>query len=95
MLTVYLTNDTDMGAPKNDPVEMTRDQVVSYLNQDPRHAVIVIVCGPSDDQVAVFRGASDQPNNFYVQVLPLEEPDADGGDWTASEALDEALDTVA
>ena len=88
---VVLTNDSDMGS--NDGANLLSADVadvVAYLNESPRHAVEVHGHN-SQRVVAVFRGASDLPTNFYVQELPLEEPDADGGTWTAQEAVEAAV----
>ncbi len=85
---IIFTNDTDMG----DKTKGTRfddapiEDVVTYLNESPRNAVIL-------NEVAIFRGASDEPDNFFYADLPLEDlNDVDGGDLTAAQAVEAALD---
>ncbi len=82
------TNDSDMGeaAEAGSFEERTKAEIAAYLNADPRHAAVV---DTGDLQIAVFRGADDGPASFYTQALPIDEPDADGGDWTAAAALDD------
>ena len=87
-INVCRTNDSEMDAP-SEFKRLKKSMIVSYLNQNPRNAVVIDKDGV---QIAVFRGASDEPNNFYTQVLPLEDPnDADGGEYTAEQAIDFAL----
>lgn len=88
---ICFTNDSEMGDADNDEVifeQASLERVQTYLEADPRHAVVL---GDEDGtKWAIFRGASDASNNFFVQGLPLDDPgDADGGEWTAREALEE------
>jgi hypothetical protein len=90
-LKVALTNDTDMGelSTVGQFKMIPLVDVENYLNVNPRHAAVL---DRTDHHVAVFRGASDEPTNFYVARLPVEDPgEADFGDLTAGDALQEAL----
>jgi hypothetical protein len=85
-----LTNDSDMGNPGSNVREYSLLELENYLNANPRNAVVV--SHRSGQQVAVFRGAGEDLNNFFIQSLPLEDPgDADGGDWSAKVALTTVL----
>ncbi len=93
---VAFTDDSQMGAQaEGDFKSATREQIISYLNQSPRNAVVINVgtaVGFEDaEKIAVFCGAAESPDNYFYQALPLEEPDADGGDLTAEQAVDEVL----
>lgn len=81
------TDDSNMGDPTKFQ-DTTPADLVTYLNANPRNAVVVDL---DDRQVAIFRGASEDLDNFYYQDLPLEDPDANGGDLTAQQAVDEVL----
>lgn len=77
----------------NDPGSEYREYSVleleTYLSEQVLNAVVVSHGGR---ETAVFRGASEDLSNFYTQDLPLEDPgDAEGGDWTAREALSQVL----
>jgi hypothetical protein len=86
MLKAALTNDLDMGEIVTFQI-YDREFVIKYLNENAKHAVVIDL---GDRQTAIWRGASDQNDNFYYQDLPLEEPDCSGGDLTAEEAVTEA-----
>lgn len=89
-LMAEFTDDGSMGSNSPNFTPTDEASVLQYLASSPRHAVIVQ--SVSGEAVAVFRGASDEPTNFFIQALPLEDMnDADGGEWTAEEALQEAL----
>jgi len=90
---VSKTNDSDLAAEP--VVEATPAEVVAYLNESPRHAVVLV---GSEDEVFgkvtfeqalyVLRGASEALDNFYYGHMPAEDPnDADGGDVDALEAV--------
>ena len=82
-----LTNDHDMGTPTKF-VAWSFYAALKYLLKSPRHAVVL---KSPEGKVAVFCGASDGPSNYYVSTFPMDDPnDADGGDWTARSALQEA-----
>lgn len=91
MLTCF-TNDDEMGPLREDTdfIDRKTAEVVAYLNADPRNAVVL---NNQLAQMAVWRGASEQLNNFYWQDLPLEDPDSNGGDLTAEEAIEQAWET--
>lgn len=90
---VSKTNDSDLATES--VVEATPAEVVSYLNDDPRHAVVLV--GSTDElfgektfepSLYVLRGASEALNNFYYGHMPADDPnDADGGDVDALEAV--------
>ena len=87
-LMVCVTNDEEMGEPEKF-IKLSVYEVENYLKASPRHAVVI---NHNNMEIAVWRGASEELNNFFVQALPLEEPDADGGDWTAAEAIEAVFD---
>lgn len=82
---VFHTNDTDIGSVRPCYTEETQQAAADFLNLSPRNAVQILT--DEGCEYAVWRGASDELNNFYYQMLPLEEPDAEGWDFTAIEAL--------
>jgi hypothetical protein len=86
---VQFTDDSEMGSTPPSYTSSSMQEIVRYLNSSPRNAVIVQSNTGFD--IAVFRGASDSLDNFYVQPLPLDEPDADGGSWSAQEAMQVAM----
>lgn len=102
-LTAHKTDDSRMGTPKMPaPEEMTITQTLDYLTNDPRHALVIVdVDIPTTanvtgyyvtNDVAVFRGASGRPDNYYVATTPMEDPgDVLGGCWDAQNALTCAL----
>jgi hypothetical protein len=66
-------------------VEATDGEVISYLNQDADHAILL---SGQSGFIAVWRGWRGDLNNFYVQALPLEsKADAIGGDVNSAWAL--------
>jgi hypothetical protein len=89
-----LTNDEQMGRPARFS-HYTKEELLTHLKASPRNAVVLQVISLEGEdmdlqEVAVWCGASDEANNYYTQVLPLDEPDADGGNLTAEEALADA-----
>lgn len=74
---------------------VTVAEAEQYLNDDPAHAVIIhgtdrAVFTP---ELYVLRGASEDLDNFYWGLMPAEDPnDAEGGDLTAAQALQAALE---
>ncbi len=90
---VSKTNDSDLAAEP--VVEATPTEVVAYLNESPRHAVVLVgseckVFGKVTFEPALFvlRGASEKLDNFYYGHMPAEDPnDSDGGDIDALEAV--------
>ncbi len=71
------------------------EEVETFLNADPANAVVVTGFTEAEedsvtsiDPMYVIRGASEALDNFYIGAIPAEDPnDADGGSWTAAEAL--------
>lgn len=87
-----LTTDADLTGART---TVTANEVVAYLNADPRHAVVLheskddfygrTVFSP---ELYVLRGAGEDLQNFYWGEMPAEDPnDAEGGDLTADNAL--------
>lgn len=98
-VTAVKTNDSVLSA--ENPASYTAEELVVYLNEDPRHALVVtdlaevsgecVVTGP----VYVLRGAGEGLGDFYFGSYPAEDPnDAEGGDLTADAALAQALDLL-
>jgi hypothetical protein len=82
---------TDHSALKPGPAERrSRREVVEYLEQDPSHAVVIHVRRP----IYVLRGASERLDNFYYGewAESMDPNDANGGDLTAREAVNEAVE---
>lgn len=81
------TNDEVLA---NTPLhDLTLDQAVDYLEENPRHALVIV---GSAGEVYVLRGAGDDLCNFYYGYYPAEDPnDANGGDLTAREAVNASL----
>lgn len=90
---VSKTNDTDLATEP--VVEATPAEVVAYLNDDPRNAVVLVGSRDAffgektfEPSLYVIRGASEGLDNFYYGHMPAEDPnDADGGDVDALEAV--------
>lgn len=83
------TNDAEVGDPSGVYVSVLFETACDVLNADPRNALVAET--DSGKKIAIFRSASDEADSFYLQELPIYEPDADGGNLTASEALTDAL----
>lgn len=102
-ITLHRTTDMAMGVlghsqPGNEI--LTTAEAVAYLEANPRNAIVITgldevsgECKPNG-QVAVWCGAGEKLDNYYYQALPLDEPDADGGDLTAIRAIGRALDVL-
>jgi hypothetical protein len=88
MLVFFKTNDEEMGTAHGAAVTRDAQEALDWLKREPTNAVILGM-DPGDpcQGVAVFCGAAYDVGNYWVQALPLEEPDADGGDWTAEQAM--------
>lgn len=93
-LDAAFTTDQNLDENQNRATRPWRE-VEAYLNENPRHAV-VLHAGKDDyfDLISydpplyVLRGASEELNNFYYGTMPAEDPnDAEGGTYTAEEAL--------
>ncbi len=107
-LMVHLTDRSTMGSDIHATpgiTKLTLAEAVAYLNDDVRNAIVitgVTMEGEDDDEsdglpswyVAVWRGGSESLDNFYFQALPLEEPDSNGGDLTAEDAVCQAADMM-
>lgn len=78
-----------------DPQIYQLNDLIAYLNESPRHAIVITGLAEESSQCAVYvlRGAGEDLNNFYWGSYPVEDP-ADGGDLTAEEAVDLALDLL-
>jgi hypothetical protein len=91
-----LSNDQALSdTPQRDwPVQT----VIDYLDADPRHAIVITAFEDDGEDIKVepptyvLRGASERDDNFYIGPFPADDPgNADGGSWTADEALAYAL----
>lgn len=93
------TTDADLDAGKTR--RATPQEVVDYLNANPRNAVVITdIEEESDECVAttpqyIIRGASESLDNFYFGSMPAEDPnDSSGGDLTAEQALFHAANAL-
>ena len=93
---VVFTNDSEL--QDGEPQTKTVQEVVDYLQENPRHAVILHGSHDEhfgdtvyDDRFYVLRGAGEGLDEFWYGVMPCEDPeDDDGGDLTAAQALSHA-----
>lgn len=95
-LRVCLTNDEKLESYPQ--VYRTPGQVVEYLHQDPRHAVVIVDAdtsvnnGEARGPVYVLCGAGETSDNYYYGWHPAEDPnEADGGNLTAEQAVLQAV----
>lgn len=95
------TNDLDMDKILGDNPKFTNKtnvEIVEYLEEDPRHAVVLAgVSGEPTDVAQIWRGAGGDLNNFYYSQGDMSEMnphDSLGGDLTAQGALDELIDST-
>ena len=98
---MLLTNDSLMGSPGPtaygewaDLLGETLAKVGAaeeYLKADPRHAVVL---ENNNSQIAVWRGASEKEDNFFWQLIPLENPGDSVESGSAMNALTEALEEI-
>lgn len=98
-VTAIKTNDYDLS--DQNPQTYRLDELIIYLNENPRHAIVITDLDEAPPQhtvttpVYVLRGAGEDLNNFYWGSYPAEDPDdIDGGDLTAEEAVGLALDLL-
>lgn len=89
---VVFTNDSDL--EDGEPQVKTVQEVVNYLHESPRNAVILHGSHDEhfgdttyDDHFYVLRGAGEGLNEFWHGVMPCEDGEGDGGDLTAAQAL--------
>lgn len=97
--TVTFTTDADLDVGETRTA--TPQEVINYLNADPRHAIVLHdIEEESGECVAttpqyIIRGAGEQLGDFYFGAMPAEDPnDAEGIDLTAEEALFQATDAL-
>lgn len=86
-ITAIFTNDSDVGSMEELPYgfESTpQGAVEKYLADNPRNAAVVLTS--KDGAWAVARCADE--TTYWVQKLPLEEPDGEIGFKTPAEALE-------
>jgi len=99
-LRVCLTTDADLADMPQ--AFRTPADVVSYLKQSPRNAVVIIDADTDISGVVessgphyVMRGASGELNNYYWGHYPAEDPnDAEGGHLTAEQAVRQAVEDM-
>ena len=89
-INAILTTQGDPNPETGAASSMSMADVVAWLEAD-RETHMAVITSADGELVAVWCGASGERSNYYLQPLPLDEPDADGGDLTAQQAVIQAL----